>query len=192
MYVAAEAEVLDGLSLLLKGLLYGHVSRQRLVLHLDELRRPLRCVFVDGCHRNHGVAHVPYFLGAEGLLVLADGQNAVLLRQVDSGDDCHNARDCCSLGRVDGLDAGVGQRAPQELGVEHARQADIVGELRLSGDLRGAIDPGSRLPYDGELTQGPSPRACRHYHRPSVSSCQPPAPQPRRFSDSLCSDTGSR
>ncbi len=53
------------------------------------------------------------------------------------------------LRRVDAHDAGVGQRRPQQLAVQHARQDDVVREARLAGDLGAAVHAAPRAPDDG-------------------------------------------
>ena len=46
---------------------------------------------------------------------------------------------------VDADDARVRQRRAEQLAVQHARQHDVVGEARLAGDLRAAVDAAPRL-----------------------------------------------
>ncbi len=99
--IATKAQVLDGFPLLLEGLLDTHVGGQGLVLHLDELGSPLRRVLVRRRHGGHGISHISDLLGAEGLLVLAYGQDAVLLRQILARDDGLYARQGLGLRRVD-------------------------------------------------------------------------------------------
>jgi hypothetical protein len=80
--VGPELEGLDGLPLLLQGFLDAHVGRKRLEIKLDEFPSPLRCILVDGGHGRDRVPHVADLVRTQGLLVLADGEDAVLLREV--------------------------------------------------------------------------------------------------------------
>ena len=61
-------------------------------------------------------------------------------RQVLAGGDRDDAGRRERLRDVDRTDPRVGDLRAQELAVEHPRQHHVVGELRLAGDLRGAVD----------------------------------------------------
>ncbi len=108
--VPPQLEVVDGLALLVKGLVDGHVRGQRLIVHLDELRGPLGCGLIYRCDGGDRVADVSDPLGAEGLLILADGQDAVLLGQISAGDYCLDPWQGPGFGGVYGAYPGMGQR----------------------------------------------------------------------------------
>src|SRR6185437_4761808 len=52
-----------------------------------------------------------------------------------------HAGDLPRLAGVDGLDAGVRQRAAQDLHVQHAGQRDVVGVVALAADEPAVLDP---------------------------------------------------
>jgi len=69
---------------------------------------------------------------SECVLVLADGEDAEGDREVPSGENRNDSRQRLRTRGVDPQDAGMGHRAPQQLGVHHAREVDVVGELRAA------------------------------------------------------------
>ncbi len=64
------------------------------------------------------------------------------LGQLGAGHDEGDARLAPGLARVDGEDLGVGERAAQECGMQHARQREIVGIAAAAGHR--ALGAGSR------------------------------------------------
>src|SRR5579862_4186552 len=58
-----------------------------------------------------------------------------------AGQDQVHAGDVPRLAGVDGLDPRVGQRAAQDLHVQHARQGDVVGVVALAADEPVVLDP---------------------------------------------------
>ncbi len=53
--------------------------------------------------------------------------------------------------RVDADDARVRVRGAQQLGVQHPRQHEVVGEPRLTGDLGAAVDAAPRAADDARV-----------------------------------------
>ena len=152
-------------------LLDGHEGPERLVLHLDQLGRPLGRLLVGGGDGGDGIADHPDLLHAERLLVLGDREDAELHpRQVMAGDDRVDARQRLGPAGVDALDEGVGMRAPQQLGVGHAGQDQVVGVLGLAGHLGPGVDLGQRLPDDGEALLLHALASLRRVRRSAASS----------------------
>src|SRR3989475_12950757 len=98
---------------------------------------------------------------------------------------------------------GVG--APEQLGVQHAGQEQVVGELGHAGDLGRRVDLAERVADDSKRRTGPPDRR-RFFDRrlltgahtrspaparPAPPACAPPPiPRPRRSSRIPCSGTG--
>ena len=114
--------------------------RQGLVLHLDGFKGVEGGVLVDRRHGRDGIPDVADPVGGERVLVLRDRQDPEGDRQIAAG--CH--RDHTgrreSLRRVDTDEPRVGDRRAEQLAVEHPRQEQVVGELRLPRHLRGRVD----------------------------------------------------
>ena len=131
--------------------------RERLVLDPDEIERVERRVLADGGDRRDRIADVAHAVLAERVLVLRDGQDAegdgqvLSRRHHDDAGRGERRRD------VDREDPRVRDLRAQELAVQHPRQHQVVGELRLPGDLRRAIDLRERTADDaGGLAGGHS------------------------------------
>src|SRR5947209_11297781 len=91
VYVAVVAVSVYARLVGLDGLLDARDGRKLLVLDLDEVHRVEGRVLVQGGDRGDGVADEANLVGAERVLVLADGEDAVRYRQILSGDDGENA-----------------------------------------------------------------------------------------------------
>ncbi len=132
-----------------------HERRQRLVVDLDQPARLLGSLLVHRRNRGDRIANHADLLRAEGLFILRHRQDAELHPgQVLGRDDREDARQSAGPRGVDGLDAGMGLGASEELGVRHARQEEIVGVFRLPDDLRPRIDFRERPADDRELVLG--------------------------------------
>src|SRR3989442_13126352 len=57
----------------------------------------------------------------------------------------------CASDKIDGHDARVRVRRPQDLAVDHARAIDVEGVLGAPGHLVGAVEPFDRRADDGRL-----------------------------------------
>ncbi len=122
-------------------LLDRHQGAQRLVVDLDQLRGALGRLLVHRRHRGQRVAHHADLGAAERLLVLRHGEDAELHgRKVVPRDDRVHAWQLPGPRGVDPGDEGVRVRAAQELGKCHAGQHEIVGVLRVAGDLGPGVD----------------------------------------------------
>ena len=105
-------------------------------------------VFIDSGNSRDRIANEANFVDAERVFILADRKNAIRDRQVFAGDNCKNARQRQRFRRVDVFDERVRHMTAQDLAEEHARQNDVVGELRLANTLRARINFAKRLADD--------------------------------------------
>src|SRR5207248_2544559 len=105
-------------------------------------------VLVNGGDRGDGVADEANLVGAERVLVLADGEDAVRDGQVFAGDDGMDAGEGRRLRGVNGFDERVWEVRAEDFAVEHARQAYVVGELRLTDALRARVNLAEGLTDD--------------------------------------------
>jgi hypothetical protein len=115
-----------------RGLLRARHGVERLVLDLDQLECVLRDVGRLGDDAGDLLTLVAHLVGDEhGLRVARQGRHPrkVVLRHQLAGDDGDDARQRGRRRRVDRRQASVGVRAPQDLHVEHPRQADVVEVL---------------------------------------------------------------
>ena len=94
-------------------------------------------VLVDGRHRGHRVADEAHPVGAERVLVLADRQDAEGDRHF-SGENGETRR-ARSAARVSMEMIRVAAGGCGDLADQHARQRQVVGELREARHLRAAI-----------------------------------------------------
>ena len=129
-------------------------KRQRLVIDLDLLDRVGRRHFVDRRDRDDRLALIER-LGRERHFRkrvralrggLAELHRLLRLRNVLAGDDRDHAGHRQRGARVDAADAGVRQRAQQQLREQHAVGAEVFGVLRAAGDLRDQIGQHIVLP----------------------------------------------
>jgi hypothetical protein len=118
--------------------------RERLVVDLDGLARVLGDVRVVGDDAGHFLTLEPDLVrGQHGLGVVGQRRHPgeVPGRHHLAGEDQVDARDVPRLAGVDGLDPRVGQRAAQDLHVQHAGQGDVVGVVALAADEPVVLDP---------------------------------------------------
>ena len=121
---------------------------QRLILDIDQIEGFERRQFVARDHRRNRVAHEADAVGGERVLVLADRQDAVGDWKIAAGEHQVHARMRHRPRRIDAYHARVRHRRAEQLAVKHARQHDVVGELRLSRHLRPRVDATSWLADD--------------------------------------------
>ena len=88
---------------------------------------------VDG----HGILRRRFHAGKAG--ERADPGAGAEFREFGARHDEMDARRALRLRRIDGKNSGVGERAPHEGGVEHAREREVVGVAAAAGD--GALGP---------------------------------------------------
>ena len=148
--VAALAVVVDARALGRERLFRRRDRRERPVLHVDQVERFERGELVLRDNRRHRVADVAHAVRGERVFVLRHRQDAERDRELLPCQDQMHAWHRGGAGDVDRLDRGVRDRRARELAVEHARQRDVVGEARLPGDLRAAVDAAARLADDVE------------------------------------------
>ena len=132
-------------------LLQGHDLVERLVAHVDQIEGLLRDRGVARGHRCHWLADVPNSLDGQGVLVLADGEDAVRDREVSAGDDRLHAGQGLSPAGVDAGDGGMGVGAEQVAADQHARWSHVIREHSLARDLVGGVDAGQSAADDGEV-----------------------------------------
>ncbi len=126
-------------------LLYAGDGGEGLVVDDHRQRRFVSLLLAGRRHGDNRIADVADGVEGERVFVLRHRQNAVGLRQVAAAQKAKHAGHPPCGGEVDAADARVGDCAAHQLEVGHARQRDVVGELRLTGYLRARIDAGERL-----------------------------------------------
>src|SRR6266704_4298735 len=94
---------------------------QRLVLNLDQIHRVKRDVLVNRRHCSYRIANEADLIYTKGVLVLADGENAVRNRKVFSGDDRYDSKTPEGFREVNVLYMRMRQMAAQNLAIKHAR-----------------------------------------------------------------------
>ena len=102
-------------------------------------------VVADG---SHGIADEPHLVGAQGVLVLGDGQNAERYREIFAREHGLYAVELPRRGGVDRSNLGVWLGAAQQLAVEHPGEREIVGEARGARHLGDRVHFTERLPDD--------------------------------------------
>ena len=156
---------------------------QQLVLDVDQVERRRRGLLGGRGDRGHGIADEAHLVHAQGVLVLADGEDPERDREVLPGEHRLHTVEALGSGRVDPEDTGVWMRAAQQPGVEHAGQGEVVGEFGRARDLGDGVHLAVRLSYDAETrallipghTATPGARS-----RPLRACGPPPARRPRR------------
>jgi hypothetical protein len=118
---------------------------ERFVLDDDGVERAGRRVFVHGRDGGNGIADEAHLVHRQRRLVLRPRDDAVARRQIAAGDRRVHARHRQRLRDVDALDARVRVRAPERLGVQHARQLNVVGVDRLTGRFGQTVGLALRL-----------------------------------------------
>ncbi len=121
---------------------------QRFILDLDEVERLAGGQLVAGHDERDRIADESDAVEGQGVLVLADRQNAIRNRQVAPGEDQMNTGHRPRARRIDRLDARMGDWRAEQTRVQHPRQHDIVGEARLPGDLCPRVDAPADLADD--------------------------------------------
>ena len=127
---------------------------ERLVLHRDQIERVGRGQLVARDDERDRIADETDGVRTERVLVLADRQDAVGDWKMAAGQDEMNAGMRLGARRIHRPDARVGHGAPQQPGVQHARQDEVVREDRLAGDLGAAVDAATREADDPRLAVG--------------------------------------
>ena len=84
----------------------------------------------------------------QGTLVLGDGEDAELDRQVRACDHGEDAWNAARRGGVDREDAGVRMRAAQDLAVQGPGQEHVVGVNGAPRHLGHGVDFGEGLAYN--------------------------------------------
>jgi hypothetical protein len=125
--------------LVLERLLGLEHGRERLVLDHDLLHGGEGRVLVHGGDGGDGVAHEAHAVDAQRVLVLRHGQDAEGHGHGLAGEHGVDAGHRRRGARVDAHDARVRDVAAQQLGEQHARQHEVVGESRGAGGLRQAV-----------------------------------------------------
>ncbi len=144
---------------------------QHLVFDGDQVQRLGGRFFGGGRDGGQRVAHEAHLVERQGVLVLAHRKDAERDREILPRQHGFHALHLRGPGRVDREDARVRVGAPEQLGEEHPRQEQIVGEPRHARDFRGRVHLAVGLP------DHPEPRRLltgRHTGSPV------PASRPRR------------
>ena len=151
-------------------LLHVDDGRQRLVLHLNELRRVLGQVAVGGDDQRHRVAHV-----ADVVLGQGEQGTGVVRRkgpvhvadqvgvEVGGGEDGDDPFGGPGGGGVDPGDPGPGDVTAQEVGVQHPGKHDVVEIAAVPGEQAGVLlapHPLADQATDRRRSAGPAGRRC--------------------------------
>ena len=134
---------------------------QWFVLHVDQLHRLLRRQLIARDHRRNRVADKADFVAAERVLVVTDGQDAVRDGEVGAGENQMHAVNGGGFRSVDARNERVRNARSQQPAMQHARKHEVVGELRLSGDLRTAVNTTPCAADDVTLHREASSREAR-------------------------------
>ena len=113
---------------------------QGFVIDLNQIHRVEGDVFINGGDRRYRIANEAHLVDAKSVFILTDGKNAVGNWQVLAGEHCQHTGQRQSFREIDAFDQGVWQVATENSAIEHARQKDVVGKLRLAGALGAGID----------------------------------------------------
>ena len=187
-----------------------HDDRQRLVVHEDRGHAVGGGVAGRGDDRRDLLRLVHHGVHGEHHLHVA-GQRRhpveLVALQVLAGHDRGDARDLQSLGRVDGLDPGVGVRAADDVQPQLPGQVDVVDVLALALDEARVFLALDRVTHAADRGAGAGLCLCRHLrhsplNRPRPAnrsgsrqrrpSRRPPAGWTSRCSRSRYSGTGCR
>ncbi len=135
--------------------------RERLVLDVDRLAGVLGDVGVVGDDAGDLLALEADLVGGQhGLGVVAEGGHPgeVAGRHHLAGEHQPDARDLVGLAGVDAGDPGVGERAAEDLHVQHARQHHVVDVVAAAADEAVVLDPAAARahPADLDLVERPA------------------------------------
>ena len=125
-------------------------GREEFVLDVNQIQRFGRHIFIHRGDGGHRVSHHADLANRQRVFIFADGQSPVWDRQVFSEEHHLDAWITFRLGGIDLQDAAVRNCAAQNLGVKHAGEDEVVGVLRLAGDLRCSVHLAMRLSYDAQ------------------------------------------
>ena len=131
-----------------------HDHRQRLVVDDDRLAGVLGDVGVVGDDRGDLLALEAHLVGGQHRLrVVAQGGHPreVAGRHHLAGEHQPDARDVPGLAGVDGADPGVGDRAAQDLHVQHAGQHDVVDVVAPAPDEAVVLDASATGAHPADL-----------------------------------------
>ncbi len=120
-------------------------GRERPVLHFDQPERLACGLLVGRDHRRHRIADEAHASDGERIFVLRHGHDAVGNREIRAGEHQVDARMRLRARDVDRLDFRVRMRRAQQLAMQHARRAEVVGETQLAGGLGAPVDAPARL-----------------------------------------------
>ena len=137
-----EAGLVDDRSPGLRRLHHVEDRGQGLVFRLHELHRLLRDLALFRGHCGHDVANAAHPVhGQHGLVLNGVAVVRVQAFEVVPGDDGDNTGQSRGPAHIYLDKLGVRVRAAERLGMEHARQLDIGGVLRVAGDLGVTVHP---------------------------------------------------
>jgi hypothetical protein len=142
---------MDGLAAAGDGLFDGHVTGQLGKFDVDQVEGLIGDPLIGGGHGGDRIANVAHLLPRQRLLILADGKDAELHRQVIAGEHGQDPGQRARPGGIDIQDAGMRMRAAQDPPIEHPGQSEVIGEFRLPGDLGIGIGLRQRLANDREF-----------------------------------------
>jgi hypothetical protein len=152
MDVALLAVIVDARLGILERLLRRGDRLQQPILHIDERECLGGGLLIAGDYRSNRIADIAHMVGRERILVLGDRQDTERIRKVLAGQHemhtgmLHGAR------YIDRFDHCMRMGRSQQSAMQHARQHDIIGKSRETGDLGATIDATARLADDIEFS----------------------------------------
>jgi hypothetical protein len=91
-------------------------------------------------HRHYRLAGIAHAVNRQnGLILIGWAKVAIAVGQIRGGEDGEDPRCVGGGGRVDGPRAGMWQGAAPQLGVNHARDAEVGDKRRPSRDFLARI-----------------------------------------------------
>ena len=136
---------------------------QRLVVDLDQVQRRFGDLFRGGRHHGHAFAPVTHLAVQDVLVGRQRGRTRVRRAGVQHARHVLVRQHRLHAGqrqrprRVDAPDVGVCHLAAQRARVQHARQLDVAGVLRRSGDLAQQVDTLDAVADDGAVAHLATP-----------------------------------
>src|SRR5204862_3093147 len=98
------------------------VSRQKLVLDIDQFERSVSRGFVERSDTSDVVAYIANFIDGQRALIVADGKDAVSVGRIFAGGHSDSAVELLRAGGIDALHAGMRIRRMKNFSDKHARK----------------------------------------------------------------------
>ncbi len=169
-------------------------SRQRFVVHLDQIQCALSHFLGVGRHQGHRVTHKSDLVSADHRLIRNHRAKAVAARHIPGGQHRRHPRQSPGFFHPDPAEDRMRVGTAQDFPVQKSRLREIRAEQQLSGDFGQGVLAGHRLPDHAGAQRGhggrlagiaPFPGQHRGFLRlaalllhGSILVAQPPVPAP--------------